>query len=40
MAVGLTDLHVGILALSPLLGGLLWLGKSPVDLPELSLDQW
>ena len=33
-------LHVDVLALMPLLGSLLWLGQLPVNLLELSLDQW
>ena len=32
-------LHMDVLALSPLLGGPLWLGQLPVNLFELSLDQ-
>ena len=31
------DLHVDVLALLPLLSGLLWLGQLPINLLELSL---
>ena len=36
--VGSMDLDMDILALLPLLSSLLWLGQSPIDLLELSLD--
>ena len=38
--VGLVDLHMGILALLPLLGNLLWLGQWLIYFLGLSWDQW